>query len=211
MMFPFVRAMERYYGELYRRVLTLFGAHGAQPVNYVMTDPSTNRRSGAQALDPVQVQGADLIVEVQFRDVTPQNEATKAQIGAQASQLHILDMDHVRDKYYDVDDTALVDEKVLGDLIKQNPQLIQMLAPMAAVYSSNPLVAQGAMMLLQQMFAAGPQQPGGAGPTGAPPEPGLQAPNNVNPDELGTGAGLPPGSESFPGESSPGGTPPTPV
>jgi hypothetical protein len=211
MMFPFVRGLERYYETLYDRVLQLYGQYGLtrqdQAIHYTATNQQTGRRTAWQAIQPQEIQSADLRVEVAFRDVTPQNQASLAQIGNQAAQSHLLDYDYIRDNYFEVDDPGSMDERVIGDLIKQNPQLIQMLAPLAAMMSTNPLIRQGAQMLLQQQAMQG-QQPGGPGPTGGPPPPNMQPPNQQLPDEMGSGAGLPPNSPSPPGPVNAGGGPP---
>jgi hypothetical protein len=199
-LWPFVRGLEGYYDTLFHNVLELYKRFQpqSQPVNYVAMDQQTGRRTAWNSLVSTELLEADVVVECEFKSVTPENESAKAQIGAQAAQLHILDLDTVRSKYYDVERPQSTQERVLADLVMQDPMLVQALSIAAAMRSGNPYLVPIMMQLMQGAGPPGTQ----AGATEDPPPASLQGPNETGPDEMGANAGLEPGTAGLGGPVS---------
>lgn len=195
-LWPFARGLERYYEALYERVLLLYREQWPPlaQLRYLTRSPETGRLTAWNALSPAEIAEADVVIKVEFREITPTNEVAKAQIGYQAAQAHILDLATVRERYFDIDRPQTINERVLADLVYQNPQLIQALAVAAGLRSGNPYLVP----VLKRMIETS------AAPQEAPPPAGAQAPNAVLPDELGVNAGLAPGEAALGGPTSSG-------
>jgi hypothetical protein len=196
-LWPFVRGLERYYDQLLRNVLQLYARFWPpdRALHYVATDPASGRQTAWNALDPRALQDADVEIECAFRGIVAENEMLKAQIGYQAAQARLLDLDTIRQRYFDIDRPQSTNERVLADLVLQNPQLIQILSMAAALRSQNPYILAG-LQALQQAQVLKAQQP--------PPAEAQQPPNMALPDELGQNAGLPPNEATVGGIPSPG-------
>jgi hypothetical protein len=203
MIYPYVRALERYYQNLYRDVLHLFTMTG-NSLNYTSTDQNTGRRTAVLQLDPQQVLAADVVVECKFDDVTPQDEMARVNQAAILAREKLLSLDTIRRTKLGSKNTQLENTRVLGDLIWMNPMISQVGAQVAMARSSDPLVQQIAAMQALQPPGQGGQNP--QDPNAQPPLPGVGVPNSVLPSPMGPLAGMepntapvgPPGSGPIP-------------
>jgi hypothetical protein len=205
MLFIYVRAMERFYADKYRKVLELFRDYGTEDVLISVFDQSMGVKLGGQPFSPDMLQAIGSIqVKVAYSEITPQNEAARGNLAATLTDKLILDLDSAREFGLPApynQRPQLIGQKVLADLALRNPMMTQMNSLAAALTSPNPLIRsiagilfQQQMAQLQQMMGGGPpgggMAPDAAGATGQPPPPDTQpAPADV-PSEMAGRAGL---------------------
>lgn len=202
---PYVRAMERFYGAKYRKVLELYKEFGTGPLNYTFTDKTTGVVLWG---DPFTYEDLDALgalqVLVKYSEITPQNESARANMAIGLTREKILDLKSARQMLPAPfnENPEQISQQVLEDIVYMNPQITQLLSMAAAMQAPNPLLRTLAGQLFQTMLPQFDQQPQGpAGPggqPGGPPPPGGPGGPHGNP-------GGPPNSNQ---QMAPSGSPP---
>ena len=205
---PYVRGHERHLRAKYRKVLELYAEYGYQDLEYTKgRDQGEGIILGGQVFSITDVKQLGKIqVSVLYPEVTPQNEAARANITSMLTKDHIIDLLTARKlgvpSPYNENPEA-IGERVLQDLAMMNPLNTQIMSLNADLRSPDPVQRMLAGMLLEPVIAQLQQQVMQArmGQMGAPPgeqqpgEPGRPADNTqmapaANPSERGNQAGM---------------------
>lgn len=211
-------ALARHYEAKYSRCLEIYRDYGsnAQPATFSTTNPTTGIKLGGQVFSKADVQalGAEPDVEVIYSDVTPQNEAARAQIASNLVNAKVLDLHTAREIGVPApwsDQPELIGQRVLQDVSLMHPLMTQITAMTAALYSPDPVMRTLAGMLLPNLISQAQQSAGpGGGANPTPGQNGVPASNKQmaaqgNAPEAGQNAGLPEGQTAAqPQASQPG-------
>lgn len=195
LIFPYIRALETYYTLLYRKMLDLFVAFGTD-MEVVSTD-RLGQQVGGVRVSKLDVQALKRPrLTVTFKDITPQDEASKAQMAIGLVREKIVSLETAREKYLDLDNPIQEQTKVLSDLAYMDPSVVKMASALAIQrLSQNGNVALPDLLnIVQQIMSAtaGGAQTGPPGPAG-PPGPSGSLPPEAVPPPMAATAGLPPG------------------
>lgn len=196
--FVFQDALERHYEAKYTRCLELYRDYGSkqtaaspqQGATFTSTTPATGIKLGGQQFSVADVLalGDDPDVEVKYSDVTPQNEASRAQIATSLVTAKILDLHTARELGVPApwsDQPELIGQRVLQDVSLMHPLMTQITAMTAALYSPDPVMAAIAKLMLPGLIAQAQQ---GTPPPGGPPGGAGQPPQNPTPGQQGVPA-----------------------
>jgi hypothetical protein len=206
---PYVRGHERHLRAKYKKVLELYAAYGYQDLEYTTgRDQGEGIVLGGQVFSMSDVKALGKIqVSVLYPEVTPQNEAARANIASMLTRDHIIDLLTSRKLGVPApynENPEAIGERVLQDLAMMNPLNTQIMSLNANLRSPDPVQRMLAGMLLEPVIAQLQQQimqaRSGMAP-GAPPTPGLPGQAGApadntqmspvgNPSERGNQAGM---------------------
>lgn len=202
--FGILRALEAFYADILECSLKLLSNLHDGPIGVMMQD----RRGdwvGGETVTPQDIQLVGTRVRVKFRDIAPKDRGALAQLAIQLTHDKLISLETARTEYLGLENPDRENDRVLNDLVYQDPNLMQQLLVPLSLYRNNPelfevWVAMQAMQAQQQQQQQMMQTMGGApgGPPAGPSGPGAPGP-------------LPaPGAGHAPGPPVPG-TPPMPV
>jgi hypothetical protein len=230
-LYVFQDALQLHAEAKYEHILALYKSMspsmapnvGPPGATFTSTNPTSGIKLGGQAftVQDVAALGDEIDVCVTYSDVTPQNEAARANMAATLVDKKIIDLHTSRQMIpapYN-EQPELIGQRVLQDISLMHPMMTQIMAMTAALYSPDPVQKAIAGLMLPSLIgqaqaeAATPPggQPGGGPPTpaggphgGANPTPGqngVPAQNSqmhptVNPAESGNRAGIPEGQST---------------
>jgi hypothetical protein len=178
---PYIRGHERHLRAKYKKVLELYAQYGYQDLEYFGGRDAGGEgiMLGGQVFSTQDVKMLGKIqVTVNYPEVTPQNEAARANIASMLTKDHIIDL--LTSRKLGVpspfnENPEAIGERVLQDLAMMNPLNTQIMSLNANLRSPDPVQRMLAGMLLEPVIAQLQQQVMQArmGQTGAPPAPGL--------------------------------------
>lgn len=217
-LFSIVEAMQETVEQLNQYQLMLIRDFVTTDIGFWTRDPSGQASSGVtlNAADVVAV-GVDNMVK--YRDISPKDRATMAQLAAVLTDKKLISLETAREEYLMLDNPERENERVLFDLVNMDEDIVKKgLVPMT-LFKTDPALFQFYMQTKQQemMAQAGPPgappMPGGAPQPGLPP--GVQAPimqPGANPlaQSLGSARGGPGGGQP-PGVQGAGALPGLPI
>lgn len=208
---PYVRGHERHLRAKYRKVLELYAAYGYQDLEYTKgRDQGEGIILGGQifSLEDVKALGK-IQVSVLYPEVTPQNEATRANVSSMLTKDHIIDLLTARKMGVPApfnENPEAIGERVLQDLAMMNPLNTQIMSLNANLRSPDPVQRMLASMLLEPVLAqlqqqvmqarmgqaglGGPPNENQPGQPGRPPGDNTQMSPVANPSERGNQAGF---------------------
>ena len=211
---PYVRGHERHLRAKYRKVLELYAEYGYQDLEYTQgRDSGEGIVLGGQVFSINDVKQLGKIqVSVMYPEVTPQNEAARANTSSMLSKDHIIDLLTARKMGVPApynENPEAIGERVLQDLAMMNPLNTQIMSLNANLRSPDPVQRMLASMLLEPVLAQlqqqimqarmgqaglgggppGEQPPGQPGRPSAPPDNTQMSPVG-NPSERGNQAGM---------------------
>lgn len=201
----YTRAMTRFYADWFRKILEIYRDNGdyTQPVTYSSRGKSDGVMLAGKKFSVRDIEALGTPqVYVKYSEVTPQNEAARAQTAVNLAREKIVDLRTAREFGLPApynQSPEKIGQAVLQDITLQHPMITQMMALTAALLSPDPLMRQMAKMMLPglmqqlQTEAAGGGQPG---QPGQPPQSDKQMPAEATPAEMGQNTGLPEGMEA---------------
>lgn len=208
MIHPYVRAMERFYGTKYRKVLELYRDFGTGPLNFTFTDKTTGVVLWGEPFTYQDLESLGALqVQVKYSEVTPQNESARANMAVSLTREKILDLKTARQMLPAPfnENPEQISQQVLEDIVYMNPQITQLLSLAAAMQAPNALLRQLAGTLFQNMLPQFGQPGTTAGPPGAPGPGGPQGPGPNGPSGPHGNPGGPPPDNT---QMNPQGAPP---
>lgn len=179
---PVVDAMTTTFEMINEYTLRLIRDLHEDDIGFWITD-DTGRKMGGITLSPEEIEAVGVNTEVIYRDISPKDRASMAQIAAMLVDKKLISMETAREEYLMLENPERENQRVLQDLIYQDEDLIKKGLVPAALARANPdLFAYYMMSKQQELFG---QQQGGPpqGPPGAPPgmPPGPQGPPGLPP------------------------------
>lgn len=202
----FARALRGFYQAKYRKCLRMYADYGFAPIEIRHYDRTSGVVLGGQPFSYQDVlafgpRGPQLLVD--YGELTPQNEASRANIAAQLLDRKALDLRTAIEigvpSPWNQEPEKIIN-RIFEDLALTHPLMTQINALGAALLSPNPLIRAIAMQLLPglmaqvQQLAMGAQQ-ANAGPTSEQnpnvPRANRQPTPESVPAEGGVNAGLP--------------------
>jgi len=182
--FPFIRAWELFRRRLYRKALQVFENFAPLETPFMVMLPKNAKNPNYTWTEfyPMDVteQGTDIDVSVD--PMTIQDRINLGQLAVMLVEKNIISRDTARGAdYLRTQDPMLEDYKIIVELAKLNPKVIEMLIPLiGAQTGQDTLVAvfQMAMQQINQEKMMGPQGPQGGG---GQPNPSPQLPPSARP------------------------------
>jgi hypothetical protein len=136
--YPLVRGIEGYRAVLHEDVLKLYAKFGdqlEQPVEMIATVRSGEEggvRRAAIVYKPEEVNESGTYNEVTYRSLAPQDRAAMANIAAMLVREQIIDRETARgDEFLGLENPSLINEKVIGEMVLSDPEVIKLLIPFA--------------------------------------------------------------------------------
>lgn len=206
---PYLKALEIYYTLLYRRMVQLYINFGADELTFYGINAKSGQIVSGMSVTPDELAALGPHITVRFKNNTLQDQITMAQTADLLARDKVLSLETVRGEWLGVDDPALENRKVLGEMIFMDPGVTKALAQANALALNDPVITQAiqaqqaAQMPQAAVAAAGvpPGAPEGTTP-GAPPEAPQGLPPNVLPPEAGINAGAFPRTDLLGGMGS---------
>ena len=212
-LWTFIKALEAFHAQRYRKILELFRDHSDKDMPYIAKAQATppapqlygptgdklaqrprleaGRPTWGQKLTVADVKANGIYVEVSYEDISPQDRVALGNLAALLVNAKLISLDTARNKYLGLDDPGLENQKVLGELVNTHPDAVKKLAEWSLedTYKERELQAlragedEQAAAEKAKMAAALPEQ---GRPQGLPP--GIPGPG-----EAGMPLGMPPG------------------
>lgn len=127
------------------------------------------QKMGGITLSPEDIEAVGTNTEVVYRDISPKDRASMAQIAAMLVDKKLISMETAREEYLMLENPERENQRVLQDLIYQDEDLVKKGLVPAALARANPDLFAFYMMSKQQELMAQPEQQPAGGPPGAPP------------------------------------------
>lgn len=140
------------------------------------TTNEQGRKIGGVTLSAEDIEAVGTITEVTYRDISPKDRASMAQIAAMLVDKKLISMETAREDYLMLENPERENQRVLQDLIYQDEDLIKKgLVPAALARADEDLFM---FYMMNKQLDQQQQQQGGGGPGGPPIPPGgpAQAP-----------------------------------
>ncbi len=184
---PVVDAMQTTFEIINEYTLRLIRDLHDGPIGFWITDENGKKRGGV-TIDAEDIEQIGILTQVTYRDISPKDRASMAQVAAMLVDKKLISMETAREEYLLLDNPERENQRVLMDLIYQDKDLIQKGLVPAALARGNPDIFQFFMAEKQKELMAPPGAGEGEGgqPPGQPPglPPGM-------PQQMGP-PGLPP-------------------
>ena len=170
------------------------------------------RAEGGITLSAEDIEAVGVETLVRYRDISPKDRASMAQLAAMLTDKKLISMETAREEYLFLENPEREEERVLSDLVKMDEDVIKKGLVPAALANTNPelfnffMGLKGAEMMQPPEQPGGPGGPGGPGPTGAPAGmPGGPAGPGMTPGLSAAGPGL--SADALPPLMQPGANP----
>lgn len=196
-LYPIISAMQEVQEQINETALILLRDHHDEAVGFWIKNPD-GTKAGGVTLSPEEIKAVGVENEVRYRDISPKDRATMAQLAMGLTNAKLISMETARDEYLNLENPSRENKRVLTDMVyldedvmkngiipqnlmEENPELYQLYMQHRAQPQPPPM-APG-------MDAGGgvppPPQPGG------PPVPGMEGlPPGVVPPVAQPGADL---------------------
>ena len=174
-LFAIVEAMEDMQETANEYTLMLVRDFVDSDIGFWTKDAQGQTHSGI-TLAPEEVEAVGIENEVHYRDISPKDRASMAQLAAMLTDKKLISLETAREEYLMLDNPERENERVLYDLVNMDEDIVKKgLVPMALA-KTDPDLFKFYMMLKMAELQGGPGQgqPGQApqptqGPPGLPP------------------------------------------
>jgi hypothetical protein len=205
-LFSIVEAMQETVEQLNECQLLLIRDFVTEDIGFWTRDPSGNAQSGV-TLSAADIEAVGVENTVKYRDISPKDRATMAQLAAMLTDKKLISLETAREEYLMLDNPERENERVLFDLINMDEDVVKKGLVPLTLYQTDPALFQFYMTLKAAELAGNAQQGppgmppmppgmGGGGPPGLPPgvQPAVMQPGaNLLQQSLGSALGGPGG------------------
>lgn len=200
-LYAIISGMQETMEQINESALTLLKDHHDEPVGFWIKNQQ-GEKIGGITLDPEEIRMVGVENEVRYRDVSPKDRATMAQLAMGLTNAKLISMETARDEYLGLENPQRENERVLADMIYMDEDVMKKGMIPAALLAQDPALYEMYMALTQmpepppqpgampnpEGLPPGPPQPGGPPPPGGPEMMGL--PPGVQPPVAAPGADL---------------------
>jgi hypothetical protein len=174
---PIIDAMIDTFEQVNEYTLRLIRDLHDGDIGFWVTGEDGKKRGGV-TLSAEDIEQVGVFTEVAYRDISPKDRASMAQIAAMLVDKKLISMETAREEYLMLENPERENQRVLTDLIYQDEDLIKKgLVPAALAQANSDIFGFYMMMKQQELAQSGqpPQPPPPGGPPGMPPPqaPGL--------------------------------------
>jgi hypothetical protein len=189
-LYAIVEAMEEMIEQTNEYELRLIQDFVDGEIGFWTRNTSGQAQSGV-TLSPDEVKAVGIENEVKYRDISPKDRATMAQIATMLKKEQLISGDTARTDYLMIDNPELEEQKILRELVNQDEDVIKKGLVPLALYETDPELFQF-YLTLKMAELMGPQPQMGAVPGAPPPQQGPQGPGGgPAPPGLSPGAQAP--------------------
>ena len=170
-LFSIVEAMQETVEQLNEYQLMLIRDFVTEDIGFWTRDPSGKASSGVTlSADDINAVGVENTVK--YRDISPKDRATMAQLAAMLTDKKLISLETAREEYLLMDNPERENERVLFDLINMDEDVVKKGLVPLTLYNTDPALFQF-YLTLKAAEMQSKAQPGMGGPPGMP---GPQAP-----------------------------------